>query len=289
VPARDRNAFIRKTNTLIKQAEELDKETIRKTLHFSKMVRRDVRNAIATAEAWDAAYLPRLKDELTARIRRFRSELQGLTSEQMGKSWELGRRLADEPLEAAKIMTALPVLSDELLTITQGYAADLILDLERDMFNKISVRLNNAILGKETQWQAMKKIDKEVFKVKEKKGVTWRTERIVRTEVNRVYSMANQARMNQAKEQVPDLMKRWVTARDERVRGLGAPRKTPRRSPISGEVIDHRAAHEQVRKVDEPFLVSGEELLFPRDPIGSSENVVGCRCSSVPFLGRFVE
>jgi len=287
VPVRERNAFIKRTNALLKQAEKLNKETARKALHFTKMVRRDIRNAIATAEGWDAAYLPRIKDELTARIRRYRTELQGLTNEQMGKSWELGIKLADEPLEAAKIVTALPLLSDELLVITQGYAADMILDLERDMFNKISVRLNNAILGKETQWQAMKKIDKEVFKVKEKKGVTWRTERIVRTEVNRVYSMANQARMNQAKEQVPDLMKRWVTTQSERVRGPGEPRKTPRRSPISGQIIDHRAAHDQVQKVDDPFIVSGEELMHPRDPAGSAENTVGCECASVPFLGRF--
>ena len=33
----------------------------------------------------------------------------------------------------------------------------------------------------------------------------------------------------------------------------------------------------------DPFLVGGEQLLYPGDPAGSSENVINCRCSVAPF------
>jgi hypothetical protein len=31
--------------------------------------------------------------------------------------------------------------------------------------------------------------------------------------------------------------------------------------------------------IDEPFIVSGEELMYPGDPSGSAGNVINCRCA----------
>jgi hypothetical protein len=59
----------------------------------------------------------------------------------------------------------------------------------------------------------------------------------------------------------------WLTQRDDRVRDGDPP------------PWDHRAADGQTVRIDEPFLVSGEPLMFPADPAGSAGNVVNCRCS----------
>jgi len=46
----------------------------------------------------------------------------------------------------------------------------------------------------------------------------------------------------------------------------------------------HIAVDGQQRKLDEPFDVGGEQLMFPGDPVGSPENVCRCRCSQYPVV-----
>ena len=56
-------------------------------------------------------------------------------------------------------------------------------------------------------------------------------------------------------------MKReWVAAQGERTRE------------------DHSAANGQIVSMNQPFIVGGEELMYPGDPNGSAENVINCRC-----------
>ena len=44
-------------------------------------------------------------------------------------------------------------------------------------------------------------------------------------------------------------------------------------------------ANGQLRKLDEPFLVGGEELDHPGAESGSPENVINCHCVSIPVEG----
>lgn len=68
----------------------------------------------------------------------------------------------------------------------------------------------------------------------------------------------------------------WVTARDERVRGL---------DPL--DQYDHWHVNGQRRDMQTPFDVSGEKLDYPGDPKGSAGNIVNCRCVLVFFtIGR---
>lgn len=59
----------------------------------------------------------------------------------------------------------------------------------------------------------------------------------------------------------------WVTARDERVRGL---------DPL--DQFDHWDVNGQRRDMQTPFDVSGEKLDYPGDPAGSAGNIINCRC-----------
>ena len=45
----------------------------------------------------------------------------------------------------------------------------------------------------------------------------------------------------------------------------------------------HIAADGQIRDVDQPFDVGGEQLMYPGAPNGSAENVINCMCSSLPI------
>jgi SPP1 gp7 family putative phage head morphogenesis protein len=60
--------------------------------------------------------------------------------------------------------------------------------------------------------------------------------------------------------------KRWVSTLDTKTREA------------------HAKAHGQERPLDDPYIVGGEALMHPLDPNGSPENIVSCRCDSLPVL-----
>lgn len=62
-----------------------------------------------------------------------------------------------------------------------------------------------------------------------------------------------------------DLRKTWVDMGDKKVRK------------------SHRAANGQVKKLTEPYIVQGQEMMYPGDnSLGATiDNTMGCRCSSI--------
>ena len=64
-----------------------------------------------------------------------------------------------------------------------------------------------------------------------------------------------------------DMRREWVSAADERTRDTSE--------------ADHVDANGQIVGMKEPFIVSGERLMFPGDPAGSAANIINCRCSVV--------
>ena len=57
------------------------------------------------------------------------------------------------------------------------------------------------------------------------------------------------------------MVKEWVSVDDNRTREA------------------HHHADGQVVPLDEPFIVDGEELMYPGDINGSASNVINCRCT----------
>lgn len=95
--------------------------------------------------------------------------------------------------------------------------------------------------------------------------VKYRSEVIARTEaLKAVHSGNREAFLQAAAEGVLDpheLVRQWNTRLDGRERD------------------DHRVAHEQqVRGLEEPFVVGGESLMHPGDPRASAKQVAQCRC-----------
>ena len=90
-----------------------------------------------------------------------------------------------------------------------------------------------------------------------------RATRIARTEVQ---SAVNQGSFDAVRGLPPEsrpAFKVWVATLDRRTRDA------------------HMEADGQVVAVDAPFLVDGEELMTPGDPVGSAGNVINCRCTAI--------
>lgn len=83
---------------------------------------------------------------------------------------------------------------------------------------------------------------------------------IARTES---HASANAATQEAARATGLPMLKEWVSSSGSRTRD------------------DHADADGQTRQLNEPFVVGGEELMFPGDPRGSAEQVINCRCASV--------
>jgi len=96
----------------------------------------------------------------------------------------------------------------------------------------------------------------------------YRSERLVRSAYNTSSNYAHYRDLLEAGY----TSGRWLTSEDSRVR-----------HPHGSQRWDHRSADGQIRKLGEPFIVTGELLLFPGDrSMGASiGNVINCRCTLI--------
>lgn len=96
-----------------------------------------------------------------------------------------------------------------------------------------------------------------------------RARRIVRTESVKA---ANLSAVTGAKSTGLLMKKRWISARDNRVRGNPAG-KYPRAA------FDHWNVNGEVVGMDAHFQGTGEPMAYPGDPKGAAADVINCRCS----------
>jgi len=94
-----------------------------------------------------------------------------------------------------------------------------------------------------------------------------RANTIARTESAAIHSIARQDILKSAEVEEVE----WVTAGDERVRGVGT------------DTFSHIELDGQVIKIGEVFN-NGEDISYPHDPNASAGNVINCRCIVVPII-----
>lgn len=257
-------AFHRKVKELIAKAQALEDDAVRRVVQLLADARRDVAATVASTE-WEAYRLPQLKAEIERTLRAFGDRYGVELREAQRDFFEMGIDLVDTPLRTVGISAVFPAIDQTALSILQGYGADLVKGLARDAAQKIANEITLGLMGQKSPFEVMQAVganlkDKSIFK-----SIAARAEAITRTEAGRVLEMASQARLTEAAKLVPGLQKMWMHGKHVRM---------PRPS--------HLAAEGQIRNVDEPFDVGGEQLMYPRDPAGSARNTINCSCYTVP-------
>lgn len=96
-----------------------------------------------------------------------------------------------------------------------------------------------------------------------------RARRIVRTESVKASNLSG---MTGAKATGLLMDKRWISARDNRVRGNPG-------GKYPNAAFDHWDVNGEVVGMDRPFTGTGEPMQFPGDPKGAAADVINCRCS----------
>jgi hypothetical protein len=256
--------FNKKVAELIKTAEQMTDDQVVKAVQYLDRARLEVISAVGTTD-WQIYHLPQMKTAIERAMQEFASRYGIELNRDQSQFWNFGQAMVDDPLRTIGVMAAIPAIDTTIFGALQNYSKHLIDSLGVDATNKIYSEFAAGLIGKKTPFDVMQAVgtnlnDKSIFN-----SIAARAETITRQECGRILEEASQARMEKAAEVVPGLQKQWQHGTS----------RMPR--------VTHLAAEGQIRNVNEPFLVGGEELMYPRDMNGSPGNTINCSCYTVPY------
>lgn len=230
-------------------------------------LRKQVINEIGLAalESFDYHRLKQMIPTIEFQIKNFREKAALEAVGLLEKYWGMGQNLVDAGLSASGVSVGF-ALSSSALDATKDFTVSLIKGLSEEAQNKIETELHLGVLGQKTPQEVAQAVGLNLDSPSIFKNIATRAEVITQTEMGRVFSQATQYRMEEASRQVEGLEKMWVHA--------GHP-KTPR--------IGHVVAHGQHVPVDQPFIVDGVPIMFPRAPNAPLSEVINCGCDHVPY------
>jgi len=276
--------FRSKINKLLKDADKLDAQALRRTnqLLFDMKKRINARLANEALEGWDLTHLPRLKIAMNQVVSEFQRQYNNALNSFTTEAFEKGIELVDEPMRIAYETFALPELSRQTLGIMQGYSADLVVGVSNDVRRWINSELTLGITGEKSPFQIMQGIGKKV------KGYAWekgtpmdkamrRAEVITRTEISRVLNLSTWKRQEQLSENYPETKKYWIQF----------PSKYPRDVHRSVMNETNPESGGTPIPINQDYIVGTERAKAPHDPRLSAKNVIQCGCRSVIWMPEF--
>jgi len=223
----------------------------------------------ATLESFDYHRLKQMIPTIEFQIRNFQEKADLEAAGLLEKYWGLGQNLVDSGLGASGIQVGF-ALSTSALDAMKEFTVSKIKGLSSEAMTRIEAELHLGVLGQKTPQEVAQAIGMNLKDPSIFKNIATRAEVITETEMGRVFSQAAQNRMQEAAGQVEGLMKEW--------RHVGHP-KVPRPA--------HLAADGQRVPVDQPFMVGGIPMMFPRDPKAPIDQIINCGCDHVPYHSRW--
>lgn len=252
-------AFARRLERAVRDAERREDDAVQSMRRLLRELRGAIASELVDASASRTVSLQRLLAALDGAVSTFTASGAAEVADAERDTWRIAQDAMPPALRAAKIAVVLPAASTDQLAVLTAYSTDLIRGLAQDVRGKVASVIRQAAAGILSPQEAMRRvggtIDRGAFK-----SAAARAEAIIRTEVLRTYSIATDARMDQAETAGVLLRRTWNATRDKRTRA------------------DHAAAHGQIRNQQGYYLVGGERLRYPRDPRASARQTIRCRC-----------
>jgi len=265
--------FADKVDALIAQSAKLGPDATKKVLELLNEARVKILGELTqlNPQSFSAAQLNVLKKSIERAMTQFSTQAGSAVIGLEAKAFELGQKTITSPLDSAGLSSSFGQVSTSALSVAQGYTADLITGLSNNASASVNAAIQRAFLGGQSLTDIIGQIGKALPGDKGFTGlfspIGKRAAGIATNEILRVHSIAAQAKLEDAADRHPDLMKQW--------KHLAIAMK-PR--------IGHVVADGQTQKVEDPFQIEGEDLMYPRDPNGSPENTINCHCMLVPYF-----
>lgn len=221
----------------------------------------------AALGSWDAYQLKRMLNTIERHIADATLKGKARISGLMDKSWGLGGELVTGPMSASGIYSGFNVSKSSLDKMAlKDFAEHITENAFKDSWTKIKSELTLGVLGGKTPEEVAKAIGMNLDDPSIFTSIRARAEAITKTEMGRTFSLASQARMEEAADQVEGLEKQWVHAGH----------------PKAGRPF-HQALHGHHIPVNEPFLVGSVQMMYPRDVKAPLSEIINCGCDHIPY------
>ena len=262
-------AFDKKIKALIQAAQKAEDGAVVETIRLLAQARTEVAAAVASTD-WQAYHLPQLKAAVDRALQEFAGKYGMQLNTAQSQFWSDGVNMVDIPLQTVGIVAIMPAIDTAALIALQDYSRYLVQSLGQDAAARIYNEMALGMIGKKTPFEVMEAVGNNLNDKGTFNSIAARAETITRQESGRALSAASQTRMEEAAKVVPGLKKQWLHG--------AAHRNMPR--------FTHMAADGQIRDVDKPFNVGGEDLMYPR---GGSDpkNNINCQCYSAPYMAEW--
>jgi len=267
-------AYAQQLDALTRAAEALTPEAYLRIHRLLEAANREILADLARSQpgSYNAARLQALKAQVDRVMQQFAQAVSSQIADLETQSYKQAAASVDATVAAGTGALAVhPVVDTAMLQVVQGYTADLIGGLTHDMSAKINAAIQRGFMGGFNLQQLTGQIgtvlnDGAATGLFSQMG--HHAMMIATNEIGRLNSLASITRIRALAPHHPGLGKGW--------RHIPVA-KVPR--------IAHILANGQVRQPEEPFLVGGEELMYPRDPNGSAENTINCSCLLYAAIG----
>lgn len=266
-------AYAEQLDALTRSADALTPDVERRIRELLDETNKEILAELALADpkSYNAARLHAIKAQVDRLMDQFAQKAAGEVQKLQQQVYQQSAQSVDATVAAATGTLAVnPVIDSAALRVIQGYTSDLIGGLSRDAAAKINAAVQRAYLGRMDLAQLTQQIGSARYG-SEFTGLFGKagehTLNVALNEVRRVQSVASFTRIRDLAPMHPKMGKGWRHIPVARV---------PR--------ITHILANGQIVPPESPFIVGGEELMYPRDPSGSAENTINCSCIMYPAI-----
>jgi hypothetical protein len=256
----------KRVQRILRKASRAEDIAAKDQLRLLADMRRSLLSILGEASGFRFFHLSQVLSSIDAAISNGRAGSQQAAEAATRQAYALG-------VEVLRQEQGFVGVGSELLQAAIEVTRDQARGVWSELGTKLKATVRRTTLGITDPAEAVRSVVKLIRNRKTFATAEQRAETIVRTEVNRTFSLGAWKEMERSGEVLgSQLRKAWLDAGDDRVRD--AHRK-------AGE--DYSA--DKAIPMEEPFIVDGEELMFPLDPRGSAENTINCRCKLLPVVG----
>jgi len=267
---------------ILSRTNRLEAAAARRQLDVLQATRKDLLRALGVADpkTFRTFHQTEVLNAIDREIARNRAGSINAAAEDTRAAANLGAEHVAVVLGARVADLSLVGVSPELVSAVVDVTTDQIRAVWSELGTSLKATVRRAALGVVDPYAAMTAVQKVLRDPKTFGSTEVRAEVIVRTELNRTFGLATDARMRQADARLGGgLKKYWLTQVDRRTRLTHitagtryAPGGNPGPIPVAAF-----------------FEVGKGRLLFPLDPRGPAEEVISCRCRSVPWVEDVTE
>lgn len=241
-------------------------------------------SANGNAGTFEAYQLGQLRTAIDNQADELRAQYGTALAGGLQRGWDFGLDKGPETMKAAGVgYTPQREISVQQLRMAQEVAADLVTKVSDQFRSEAKGVITRGLMGQQSPHQIIQQVAALLRTQPDRDGklgsIAYQAERIVRTEVLGVASLAGQIRSEQIADEVPGMRKYWLHSRA----------RVPRPAHVAAGNRYAPGGSIGPIPVKDDYTVDGEKAKAPHDPRMSAGNRVLCGCDSVLYNPAWFE